>query len=153
MLMLKRAQCYCALFLFLASCNESTGPNWTYDSVCGSDTHSVLILSGDKTFKDLELEVQKTNNEKRIYLNTYGVPFSRNSNGKVDVIIRINDNETRVEAMPLQGSQSVRLPSETENILLEAIENRDRIFISIGRYSTEIHYDNFDKHFKKFCND
>lgn len=152
MLMLKRAQ-YCALFLFLTSCSEPGAANWSSDSVKGSDTHSVLILSGNNSFKDLEIELQRTNNEKRLYLNAYGIPFTRNSNDKVNVTLTINGNETIVEATPLKGGQSLRLPIETEKLVLNAIENRDSIYISIGRYSAEVHYDNFDKHFKKFCDD
>ncbi|MFV0339568.1 MAG: hypothetical protein ACK5MA_02910 [Parachlamydiaceae bacterium] len=150
--MLKRAQ-FCALFLLLAACSKQEGSRWYCDTVCGSDTHSVLILSGSNSFKDLEIELQRTNDDKRIYLNGYGIPFTRNRNDKVDVMIQLDGQESLVEATLLQGGQSLRLPADAETELLNAIAERKPIYISIGRYSADVHYENFDKHFKKFTND
>lgn len=139
-----------ALFFFLSACESNKGPEWYSDCVSGSDEHAVLTLTGSSAFKDLEIEVQRTGEERRIYLNAYGLPFQPDAEGKIEVQISIDDKTIPVKALVLKGNQSLKLPADEEALLFLAIEQQQKISIRAGRYFTEINYSGYDKACKRF---
>lgn len=138
-----------ALFILTSSCNSSSESEWYGDRVQGSDDHAVMVLSGTSAFKDLEVEIQKSGNDRRVYLNAYGLPFQPNAEGRVEVQITIEDKNIETYALALKGNQSLRLSTEHEQELLQALDAQKKVSIRTGRYGVEINYTGFEKAYKK----
>lgn len=150
LLSLKKRALFSALFILCASCSNTTENTWNADAISGSSEHAVLRLTGTSRFKDLEVELQRSGSETRIYLNAYGVPFKTDENNTLPVLITIDGEEYPCQGVVLKGNQSVRIPEEMETTLYEAIHTQRPVYIQVGRYSVEIQYAGFEKACKRF---
>lgn len=96
------------------------------------------------------MELQRSGNETRIYLNAYGMPFRPTENGTLPVQIEIDGQSYVSQGIVLKGNQSVRIPSDMEDRLYQAIHEQKPVMIKAGRYSVEIQYEGFEKALKRF---
>lgn len=150
LLSLKKRALFSALFFLSTSCSPTAENAWNADSISGSTDHAVLRLTGTSRFKDLEVELQRSGAETRIYLNAYGVPFKTDEKGTIPIQITIDDQNYTCQGIVLKGNQSVRIPADMEQILYQAIHDQRPVLIQAGRYSVEIQYAGFDKACKRF---
>ncbi len=140
--------CIYTLFFFLCSCQSQSA--WNCDTISGSETHSTLVLSTESSFKDLEIELQKSGDSTRIYLNAYGLPFTPDADGTVPVTLIISERTYHSRGMVLQGNQSIRLPPENEQMLYDALLKQEQVTVTAGRYSAKVRYDGFEEALKRF---
>lgn len=150
LLSLKKRALYSALFFLCTSCSPSPENAWNADAISGSTDHAVLRLTGTSRFKDLEVELQRSGSETRIYLNAYGMPFRPDENGTLPIQITIDTQNYTTQGIVLKGNQSVRIPSDMEEKLYQAIHEQRPVMIKAGRYSVEIQYEGFEKALKRF---
>ena len=145
---LKRAL-FSALFVFLSSCSPACH-SWKCETIQAADSYAILYLSPKNDFQNIEIELQKQRDGTCLYLSVYGIPLQTNAAGNIDVGLMINGETLTYRGYLLQGGHRIRLDSEAEAKLFEALCAHTPITIRVGRYSTEIHYEKFDDALKNF---
>lgn len=150
----KRAT-YFALFLFIYTITSCGRPSHSWEREEITSSHpgccTILYLTPQNSYRNIEIELQRGLSEAQVYLTVYGDPLSPKQDGTIDVHLVINHNPEVYSGNVLKGNYRIVLPPEAKNKLLNALEQHAEIQISVGRYSTEIHYEGFDTEYKEFC--
>lgn len=135
---LKRAL-FSALFLFMPSCTPEKSL-WERENVvtghpCFDSTRQ--LFPADSIFLNLALEIIRTCNEDRVYINVYGLPLKA-IEGKVKVLYTIDGQEHVTLGDLFAGEQRVLLPAEAGAEIISALSNCQEVFIETGRYKATV---------------
>lgn len=141
----------CTLFLILASC-ASTKDSWKLRRIDSSNDVicAHLSLPPKNAFRNLEVFFQKDGDDTKVFLNNYSTPFQKDEAGLATVVIYINDSSTYFKAPVLAGNQRILLPPDATQMLLLALNEKQAIVVTSGKYSAEVHSEDFDQAFNKF---
>lgn len=143
-----------AFFICFCGCSSSTS-HWQRDSVVATqpDSCAILSLSPQQAHRNLEIVLHNQKGAVILFLNAYGMPFTPNEEGTVTVSMNIDESTATYQGRALQGNQRLILPQEAQTRLLEALKAHAVIYITAGRYTTEINYEGFDKAYEAFINE
>jgi hypothetical protein len=142
------------LTLLLAASCSANKPSWQCASIPSSSyTKKKLYLSPQNTFQNLEIVLQKEGEEEKALIHVYGIPLKPEGNGRTQVTLTLDGTSTDYSAYLLEGGQRVLLPSDGEKKLLEALYQKKPVALAVGRYSTSVHYEGFEKSFFEFRNE
>lgn len=141
----------CTLFFTITSC-ASTADKWKLRRIDSSNDFvcAHLSLPPTNTFRNLEVVFQKDGTTTKVFLNTYSIPFQRDESGMTPVVIYIDGVPSSFKAPVLAGNQRILLPQDATEILLVALNEKKAIVITTGKYSAEVHSEDFSRAFDKF---
>ena len=141
----------CTLFFSITSC-ATTADKWKLRRIDSSNdmTCAHLYLPPQNTFRNLEVFFQKDGTDTKVFLNTYSTPFQKDEAGMTSLAIYVDNNPTYFKAHVLTGNQRILLPSDATELLLVALNKKKAIVVATGKYSTEVHSDDFDQLYNKF---
>lgn len=129
----------CALFFFTA-CSKPC-PKWQFQKIVSSCPHfsaGKIYLPPENPGSGLELEIARTSDDIRMYLNVFSLGVCPSIENKVPLLLIINDIRYEALAEVFQGGQRVLLPAEIYAPILEALYSDVLITIYIGRYREAI---------------
>lgn len=143
-----------ALFIFLLSSCAKPPHSWNRAGVSAvQPSHcSIMYLPPENNFRNLEIELQKSDTNTLVYLTLYGSPITPESDGLVPVTITISGNPETYRSPVLAGGHRVMLPENARSALLNALENHLEISISLYKYNTHVHYEGFDTNYPELHN-
>lgn len=130
------------LFLFLCSCSKSF-PEWEYGRVitsCPAYNSGRLLLRPENPFRGLELELSCGCSGLRMYVNAFSLAFPKEEgcSSKTKILISSDQESYTVFADRLEGGQRLLLPPEAAQNIIRKLLACKTIFISAGRYKSEI---------------
>jgi hypothetical protein len=129
----------CAPFFF-SSCSKPC-PQWEFQNITSSCPHfnaGKISLYPENPGSGLELEIARTSDDLRMYLNVFSLGVCPLAENKVPVVIIISDHRYEVLADVFQGGQRFLLPAEIYTPILEALFSDEMVTISVGRYRENI---------------
>jgi hypothetical protein len=139
--LLKRALINALFIFFITSCSPSTHA-WQKETI----TSCVIVyLPPVNHFKNLKIEIQKHAQETLIYLTIYSSPLVCDPDGSVPMLLTINGHKALYQAPLLAGGYRALLPPDATQAVLSALESHAEMTISIGKYTTDVHYEGFEK--------
>lgn len=122
------------------------------DVVCPSYRLGKLYLPPQNSYTGLELELTRCNNDVRMYINVFSIPFTWNpcAPTTIELMVDIDGDCYSYQADCLQGGQRLLVPSEAANRIIDALVACKSVRIQAGRYSSEILCANFASLFSTF---
>jgi len=138
--------------LLLTSCASTSV--WQIDSSQGipSTFNSVrLYLCTSGGCGDLGLELVRTCEGIRLYLNVYGldIPPSERDSSISMVYISFREQSYTFCADRLLGGQRLLIPKNVQDDIIEYLQRGQPVFIRVGRYQADIYPEQFLKPFQK----
>lgn len=137
---------------FFYSCSHSNCL-WNEDFVnspCDAYRSRRMILRTFGPVNNLSLEIVNTDSGMRMYINLYSLPPLPIpcDDSKTAVFVWIDDIQYQIEGERLLGGQRILLPNGTMQMLIDALVNRCKVIIEVGRYRAEIISTNFEEIFQ-----
>jgi hypothetical protein len=144
-------------FTVLTSCSPPCY-QWEIQKASSCDPSYKLAkmwMVPENNYNNLELEIDRSGSDIRMYINVYSLPVSSNSDEPFSVELSVAmDDEVRIAyGELLRGGQRILLEPEITGKIISALQISQRVTISVGRYRSEITTTNFNKCFSElYCN-
>lgn len=97
-----------------------------------------MFISPENKGTGLELEIARTPNDIRLYVNVFSVEPFPCSESPVPVIVIIDDNRFDILADRFAGGQRFLLPAEIYSPILAALSSDKTVTLVLGRYRSAI---------------
>ena len=151
---IRRRRALCALLLFVScSCSGPSGL-WQAQTCEGSSpsfSSARIYLAPANEFSGLEIELVKTVDGLKMYLNVYGleIPAEQPNGSTSRVFVSFKDHSYNFSALRFTGGQRLLIPEHVQSEIVEYLQMEQSVFLQVGRYQADIYPDKFVDVFQK----